>query len=240
MDNLFNSLVPKQALRNFQPRFDVREEQDAFRLQGELPGVDPKELTVEFVDRNTMIVKGRTVSQSEHGNRPEATEQQQAAVQDKGKEKAIGTSEPEASGAANDAMETEPTSRPSTPGSTSSNYHKATVEETRDEADGDFVDVAAETSTPTIAQDTTGTTPAEQISSHESTHTTAAPATEAKQQQDSSYYWVSERSVGEFKRSFRFPGQVDQENVKASLKDGLLEVIVPKAKEVRPRRINIE
>ncbi|KAF2456717.1 HSP20-like chaperone [Lineolata rhizophorae] len=53
-------------------------------------------------------------------------------------------------------------------------------------------------------------------------------------------YWVTERSVGEFHRSFSFPGRVDHDNVKASLKDGILSIVVPKASAPKPRRINIE
>ncbi|CAG8961493.1 hypothetical protein HYFRA_00013843 [Hymenoscyphus fraxineus] len=57
---------------------------------------------------------------------------------------------------------------------------------------------------------------------------------------ETSKYWVSERSVGEFSRSFGFPGHVDQDGVKASMKDGILTVIVPKAKKPIGRKIAIE
>ena len=52
-------------------------------------------------------------------------------------------------------------------------------------------------------------------------------------------YWVSERSFGEFSRSFGFPGRVDTEGVSASLNNGVLTVVVPKAKKVESRRIAI-
>ncbi|OJD32362.1 heat shock protein 30 [Diplodia corticola] len=57
---------------------------------------------------------------------------------------------------------------------------------------------------------------------------------------DGAKYWVSERSVGEFHRSFSFPGRVDQDSVKASLKDGILSILVPKAQAPKARKINIE
>ena len=57
---------------------------------------------------------------------------------------------------------------------------------------------------------------------------------------DGSGYWISERSVGEFARTFSFPKQVEQENVKASLKNGILSIIVPKALAPQTKRINIE
>jgi HSP20 family protein len=53
-------------------------------------------------------------------------------------------------------------------------------------------------------------------------------------------YWVSERSYGSFNRSFQFPTRVDQENIKANLKSGILQVVVPKIKAQQPRKIQIE
>jgi HSP20 family protein len=57
---------------------------------------------------------------------------------------------------------------------------------------------------------------------------------------DKSNYWISERSVGSFARSFSFPQRVDQDAVKASLKDGILSIVVPKAQAPAKRRIQIE
>jgi HSP20 family protein len=51
--------------------------------------------------------------------------------------------------------------------------------------------------------------------------------------------WVSERSVGSFKRVFRFPTSVDTDNVKASLEHGILSLVVPK-KGVEKRKVDIE
>ncbi|KAL2814160.1 HSP20-like chaperone [Aspergillus granulosus] len=53
-------------------------------------------------------------------------------------------------------------------------------------------------------------------------------------------YWVSERSVGEFQRTFSFPTRVDQDAVRASLKDGILSVVVPKAAPPSSRKITIQ
>lgn len=63
---------------------------------------------------------------------------------------------------------------------------------------------------------------------------------EVSKHADAPKYWVSERAVGEFHRSFSFPGRVDQDNVKASLKDGILNIGVPKAQAPKARKINIE
>ncbi|KAF3939381.1 hypothetical protein ABW19_dt0208556 [Dactylella cylindrospora] len=54
--------------------------------------------------------------------------------------------------------------------------------------------------------------------------------TEVGPAQESDKYWVRERYVGEFQRAFSFPQNVDHEAVKASLKDGILSVVVPKKK----------
>ena len=52
-------------------------------------------------------------------------------------------------------------------------------------------------------------------------------------------YWVSERSVGEFSRSFSFPSTIDVERVKASLEHGILKVVVPKKEKPQGRRIEV-
>ncbi|KAK9369293.1 HSP20-like chaperone [Lipomyces kononenkoae] len=45
----------------------------------------------------------------------------------------------------------------------------------------------------------------------------------------SSGYWATERVIGDFSRSFKFPDNVDPSGVKAELRNGLLEINVPKA-----------
>lgn len=60
-----------------------------------------------------------------------------------------------------------------------------------------------------------------------------------QQRQPKERIWVSERSVGEFSRTFSFPTPVDQEAVAANLKDGILSVTVPKARKPEGRRIAI-
>lgn len=52
-------------------------------------------------------------------------------------------------------------------------------------------------------------------------------------------FWVMERSIGEFSRSFVFPVQVEQDAVSASMKNGILSVFVPKARKQEGRKITI-
>ena len=59
-----------------------------------------------------------------------------------------------------------------------------------------------------------------------------------KHEQGDTYY-ASERSHGSFSRAFTLPDGTDGENVKAELKNGVLQVIVPKKPEVQPRKITI-
>jgi HSP20 family protein len=68
----------------------------------------------------------------------------------------------------------------------------------------------------------------------------AEPAAAAETQAPQDRFWISERRVGEFTRSFSFADRVDQEAVKASLKNGILSIVVPKAPKPESRRINIE
>lgn len=56
---------------------------------------------------------------------------------------------------------------------------------------------------------------------------------------DKAKYWLTERSIGEFARSFSFPTRVEQDGVSANLKDGVLAVTVPKAKKHESRRIAV-
>lgn len=101
------------------------------------------------------------------------------------------------------------------------NSHKATVE---DEADaeakesGEWEDVAEKKKTDEQKQ---------------TAQLVRKPAA------DKAKYWLTERNIGEFSRSFNFPARVDQDAVSASFKDGILSVSVPKTKKQEVRRINI-
>jgi len=171
-DNYSRTTQPRHRshLKAFNPKFDVKELSDSYELHGELPGIEQKDVEIEFTDAQTLTVRGRTERSYESGTPP-----------------AGFVEGPKASGAI-------------TEGETKA--HKATVED-EGTANETAVDKAEEKSQP-----------------------------ETK-------YWVSERSVGEFSRSFSFPSRVDQEQVKASMKNGILSIIVPKAKKHESRKITI-
>ena len=52
-------------------------------------------------------------------------------------------------------------------------------------------------------------------------------------------YHRVERSYGSFTRSFRLPDNVNGDAAKASFKEGILEVRVPKTKEARQKKITV-
>jgi len=53
-------------------------------------------------------------------------------------------------------------------------------------------------------------------------------------------YYRSERRYGAFERSIRLPEYVDEQNVDATFKDGVLKLTLPKREEVRPKTIPIK
>ncbi|RKF64461.1 30 kDa heat shock protein [Golovinomyces cichoracearum] len=146
------------APKSFIPKFDIKELKDAYQLHGELPGIDQKDVELEFTDASTLTIKGR--SERSYSRGPGATK---GAISD-GTDAGSGTSNDKSS-------------------------------------------VQKKGSENTDASDK---------------------------------YWVMERNVGEFSRSFGFPTQIDQDAVKASMKNGILSIVVPKAKKQEGRKIMIQ
>ena len=171
----------------FQPKFDIREVKDAYELHGELPGIEQKDINIEFTDPQTIVIRGRTERHSSSGT-PLGIENghQQGRIE-------------------GDVTDKEHHEK--------DHPKKATVED-------------------------------EESSSAANTPATSSAETEkavTKQHGAPKYkYWVTERSIGEFHRSFSFPSRVDQDAVKASLKNGILSITVPKANAPQLRKVNIE
>jgi HSP20 family protein len=53
-------------------------------------------------------------------------------------------------------------------------------------------------------------------------------------------YYACERSYGSFTRTVAMPVEVDSEKAKASFKNGVLEIVLPKKEEAKPKEIKIE
>lgn len=50
----------------------------------------------------------------------------------------------------------------------------------------------------------------------------------------------SERPKGEFEKELRLPVKINDSNIAASLKEGILTITLPKAEEAKPKQITIE
>lgn len=150
------------------PKFDIKETEKEFILEGELPGVEKKDISLDFVDDNTLVLKTRTERVREEGAKP----QEQAQIKDSAKTET--EQDTQMSGANNEA--TKPTEDKPTNGDTT---------------------VATTNQNKEVAKPTT-------------------------------QYHLSERSVGTFQRAFSLPGELKHDEVKASLKNGVLTVTVPK------------
>ena len=173
------------SIRTFSPKFDVKELKDSYELHGEFPGIEQKNINIEWTDANTLTISGRQETVREEGERP------QNLLKESGE------------------------SNNTTNKNKDEHYHQPTVE---DESSENNANASESQVTKTSDQQ------------HEV----------AKTDNNTPKFWVSERSVGEFHRSFNFPARVDQDAVKASLKDGILSIVVPKAQAPKPRKINIE
>lgn len=53
-------------------------------------------------------------------------------------------------------------------------------------------------------------------------------------------YYSSERSYGSFTRTIALPVEVESEKAKASFKSGVLEIVLPKKEDAKPKEIKIE
>ena len=49
-----------------------------------------------------------------------------------------------------------------------------------------------------------------------------------------------ERAYGSFTRAFTLPSTVQQDKVKAKFRDGILEIVLPKAEEAKPKQIKVD
>jgi len=167
-------------IASFTPKFDIHEDKEAYHVSGEIPGIEQKNINIEFTDHSTLVISGRTHHEHQEGGEPTPTNGSES-------------------------------SKPK--------VKSPTVE------DGDDDEAAKDGSS----------TPKDQVAVTKNDQTKQV----AKQQGPQHNYIIRERSVGEFRRSFTFPGKVDQDGVKANLKNGILNIVVPKATFAK-RTVTIE
>ncbi len=60
-----------------------------------------------------------------------------------------------------------------------------------------------------------------------------------KESSEENYIQI-ERPYGTFRRTFTVPRTIDQEGIRASYKDGVLRVTLPKKEEIQPKQIVVE
>jgi len=177
---------------SFTPKFDVRESNDSYILDGELPGAQQENIEIEFTGPETMVVKGRVSRNYD-----------------------VATTSPESTTTNDDDSSMSDVDDAS---STKSNYHSPTVEDENDETS------ANATTTPST---TNNVATAKRISKPQP----AAPTFK---------YWASERQIGNFQRTFTFPNRISQDGVRATLRNGVLSITVPKEILKQAKRIRIE
>jgi HSP20 family protein len=60
-----------------------------------------------------------------------------------------------------------------------------------------------------------------------------------KETKDKKFHRI-ERSYGKYYRSFNLPKEIKEDKIKAEFTDGQLNIIIPKAEEVKPKEISIK
>lgn len=60
-----------------------------------------------------------------------------------------------------------------------------------------------------------------------------------EKEEENENYHVIERSYGSFTRSLRLPGQIQGDKVKATYKNGILKITLPKTEEAKKKEIKV-
>ncbi|KAK4197484.1 putative 30 kDa heat shock protein [Triangularia verruculosa] len=174
-----------RAIRTFTPKFDISESAEAYELHGELPGIAREDLSIEFTDPQTIVIKGKVERTRTAGTPPAGL------LENNGQASNVITES----------------------GEEQHSSHKATVEDEKPE-------------------DEKNTTVAKTGDNKEVAYNNKPKQPEAK-------FWLQERSIGEFSRTFSFPSRVEHEGVKAGLDNGILTVVVPKARKPQVHKVQI-
>ena len=199
-----------------------------YELKGELPGLDSQQIEILFTDSQTLVIRSRTEQNSASNAAVHASPPAPTIETTKAEPEVTSTSAIDATSINQSATTTTPESDAVSTHSTSS-YQKATVE------DEDSI-----IKQDSVASSTNGNaTPTESIVDDTPTQANSS-ATPPEQTQAGPQYWLAERSVGSFQRVFQFSNKIEHDSVKASLKNGILSITVPKARSAGVRRISIE
>lgn len=69
---------------------------------------------------------------------------------------------------------------------------------------------------------------------------TIAGKREEEHREKTDTFYAYERSYGHFSRSFTMPSGADPDHIKAELREGVLNVVVPKRAEAQPKKVTIQ
>lgn len=63
---------------------------------------------------------------------------------------------------------------------------------------------------------------------------------ETMKKEQAGKYHIVERSFGTFRRSFQLPANVQEDKIEATMKDGVLQVTVPRQEQPKPKKIEVK
>lgn len=147
------------------PKFDLQETPNTYVLHGEFPGIEKKDIHIEFIDEQTMSIRGRSERVHAHSSEDDEANKEKESSTDNNKKEPGGE----------------------------------VIHQDKDK---------------------------QQVAAH-------------KERPHHFKYWVSERSFGEFSRSFTFPSRVDPSGVVAKLDNGVLNLVVPKAAKPQGKKVTV-
>jgi len=75
---------------------------------------------------------------------------------------------------------------------------------------------------------------------HVGNRLTIAGKREEEREEKADTYYAYERSYGNFTRSFTLPDGIDAEHIRAELKEGVLQLVVPKTPQAQPKKISLK
>lgn len=234
----------QQRKRALRAKFAVSQNEQGWQVDADVTGFTQENINIEITDENTLKVAGNTEWRSEPQNQPEVevTPAPEETAEETAEEPVVQTPDNRMDGVTinEPETETEPT-RSATPDSDTQSHrsYQATVED-------DFEDLGNETSS-LISTPSESSAPAEPKGKEKATEeprntetaVTQQPQPEAPMPHQPQQQEEDVRPQGSFERTFRFPERIDANNVKASFKDGVLHIDVPRAQTQQIRRIAI-
>jgi HSP20 family molecular chaperone IbpA len=202
----------QQRKRIFRARFDVREIGNGYEVEGELPGFEQENISIEVTDEHTLKVAGK-----------------QSPKETKTEAKASETLTEKLDGVTLNEVDKEDNHSDTA----SHKSHQPTVED-------DYEDLGAETSSTVSEAPSEPKGKEKAVEPPVPQQQAPTPASQEQQQQSQDHNLLSERQYGSFERNFQFPDRIDAAGVRATLRNGVLSISVPKAPVPSIKNITIQ